>query len=485
MATLDGTDTTHRLGDGIAIRAPGTVGTIVLHPAAETTAGTTPPTVITGDAEVDGVLGRLFPDRCRLDAALTTTSSATITVEPPAGGTVVLVVADPSPHGMITFHAPDGPPAAEALDADLAPARLTFTIRASRLAAAEAPGGMEDLGFPEPVERFITILWHDSADAAAQDAARWLAESWERRNRPYGIKELGLDRDGSASWSDFGMERWPELKGKEVLLLVHGIFSTVESGFGWLDRHPENDPVDRTPYQELRSRYDVIIGFDHPSVSVSPIDNAQHLADLVPGLPVPTVDVLCHSRGGLVARLLAGESPAVVGQTIEARTIVFAGTPNSGTVLVDPARLEHLVNRFVNLLRWLPPGPWGDAASDVEGFLHLVAFLGTNIEEGLPGLVYMTPENMAAHNRGTVPHGERHAFGANHEPTRLTRRLLDEVEDRAVFSGIPNDVAVPTDLVNEDAAPDLTVTGDIWHDTYFEDLEVRGQVLALLPGRTR
>jgi hypothetical protein len=64
-------------------------------------------------------------------------------------------------------------------------------------------------------------------------------------------------------------------------------------------------------------------------------------------------------------------------------------------------------------------------------------------------------------------------------------RLLDEVEDRAVFSGIPNDVAVPTDLVNEDAAPDLTVTGDIWHDTYFEDLEVRGQVLALLPGRTR
>jgi hypothetical protein len=117
MVTLDGSDTTHPLGDGIAIRAPGTMGTIVLDPAVETTAGAASSTVLTGDAEVDDVLGQLFSDRARLDAAITATSKVTITVEPPAGGTAVLVVADPRPDGMITFHSPDVPPVAEAHDA--------------------------------------------------------------------------------------------------------------------------------------------------------------------------------------------------------------------------------------------------------------------------------------------------------------------------------------------------------------------------------
>jgi hypothetical protein len=489
VADLDGAASSYDLGSGISITAPGVVGTVDLRPSHRYIDVAEPP-VLTEDPTIDRVLSSIFDSRFVLDARLSLDggTSATIAMDAPTSGSAVLVVADPGDGGVVTFHPPDQHPDTRALLADEVDSahRLTFTIPASRLAnPSPSREGQVDLFLPAPMRKVVALLVHEVAAMTVSAAVGWLADRWEDKHRPYGLKQLLVGEPGKSTWTDFPVARWPELAGKKTLLFVHGIFSTVESAFAGLDGIVSNDPDETTPYQVLAERYDLLVGFNHPTASVDPIENAKELHRQVGSDVVPTVDVLCHSRGGLVARLIAGEKSSAAPGSVIARKIVFAGTPNAGTVLVEPDNLKHLINRFVNLLRWIPPGPWSAARADVEGFLHLVKFLGVAVEEGLPGLVYMSPGNMTKHNAGCEVTGGRLAIGANFEPSALARHLLDSAEDHLVFSNVDNDVAVPTDLVNEGETPPLILgPGGTWHGTYFKDPVARAQLLTWLEPST-
>ncbi|WP_332643155.1 DUF7379 domain-containing protein [Aeromicrobium sp.] len=488
MTELNGTDETHDLGLGITITAPGIVGTVHVRPDLSHLDVDSNP-ALTEDEQVNRVIGSIFPSRRVLDAQVwrgidgsASDGLATLALDSPPSGAGVVMVADSDPDGIVTFHSAERYRADRALAADEAVEgdRLTFTIPLSRLVDPPRDGEMTDLAIPAPVKKIITFLFHDVAEMAVREAAEWLADRWEDEHRPYELKRLDVGEPGKSAWAEFPVAGWPDLQDKKVLLLFHGIFSTVESAFGGLDGLLEGE-TGKTPYQLLAEKYDHIIGWNHPSVSVDPLENAIRFSEHVGTDVVPTVDVLCHSRGGLVARLVAGEQTTKVAASVTARQIVFAGTPNSGTVLVEPDNLEHLINRFVNLLRWIPPGPWSAAKLDVEGFLHLVKFIGMNIEEGLPGLVYMSEENMKIHNKDFTVTGSRHAIGANFEPTDMAKRLLDTAEDRLVFANVDNDVAVPTAQVNVGEEPPVTTDrGDTWHGTYFKDPQVRAQLLEWL-----
>ncbi|MEO0425007.1 MAG: CHAT domain-containing protein [Pseudomonadota bacterium] len=84
---------------------------------------------------------------------------------------------------------------------------------------------------------------------------------------------------------------------KPILVFVHGTFSTTPGSFASLkSRQPAS-------WQRLVATYgDRIYGFDHRSITQSPVENAR---DLMALLPADTpVHLISHSRGGLVGELL-------------------------------------------------------------------------------------------------------------------------------------------------------------------------------------
>ncbi|MDO9434529.1 CHAT domain-containing protein [Hydrogenophaga sp.] len=90
----------------------------------------------------------------------------------------------------------------------------------------------------------------------------------------------------------------PDHADAPVLVLLHGTFSNTQGTFGklWAE-HPHK-------VRELFARYgNRVYGFDHPTLLASPIDNALMLARSLP--KGARLHLLTHSRGGLVAEVLA------------------------------------------------------------------------------------------------------------------------------------------------------------------------------------
>ena len=130
-------------------------------------------------------------------------------------------------------------------------------------------------------------------------------------------------------------------KDGRLLLLIHGTFSESESfmkGFGGNPRGP--DFLDWA-----RGRYSRILAFDHPTLSVSPVLNARALALLMHDTEAE-IDVVCHSRGGLVTRWwleVFDHAPP------QKRRAVFVGSPLAGTGLASPANIRGSLGLLSNI----------------------------------------------------------------------------------------------------------------------------------------
>src|SRR5208283_5185534 len=92
--------------------------------------------------------------------------------------------------------------------------------------------------------------------------------------------------------------------------------------------------------------YDQILAFDHPTLSVSPMLNALDLARRLDGSKAD-IDVVCHSRGGLVTRWWLEAFDRPIGK----RRAVLVGAPLEGTNLAAPPRLRYVLSWFSNLNR--------------------------------------------------------------------------------------------------------------------------------------
>lgn len=80
-----------------------------------------------------------------------------------------------------------------------------------------------------------------------------------------------------------------------ILLFLHGTLSSVEMAFAGLGVSSH--------WTELQKQYDSRIwGFNHKTLSVSPLENCVDLLESLP--PGCTLDIVSHSRGGLIADLL-------------------------------------------------------------------------------------------------------------------------------------------------------------------------------------
>jgi pimeloyl-ACP methyl ester carboxylesterase/CHAT domain-containing protein len=220
--------------------------------------------------------------------------------------------------------------------------------------------------------------------------------------------------------------------GPSALLLLHGVHSSSHSCF----RLP-TDVV-----KLLERRYDGrVLAFDHPTLGYSPRENAAELAERLASFRLDNVDILAHSRGGLVARELVADAP----DGVNIRSIVHVATPNGGTPLADGEYLGQFLSVATNLIGFIPDNPVTDVIGIVLDVLR--EWVLQPVGE-LPGIAAMKPDSTERTelNGGSQPRLVQRAVASSFEPGPnhgALLRLRDLVTDRA-FLGVDNDLLVPT-----------------------------------------
>lgn len=139
----------------------------------------------------------------------------------------------------------------------------------------------------------------------------------------------------------------------QALVLIHGTFSNSDNFINSL-----NGTAGGRDFLERANRHYAgqVYVFDHPTLSVGPIFNAVDLARYFRGTK-SAVDIVCHSRGGLVGRWWA--------DTIapdHCRKAVFVGAPLAGTGLAAPPNIRATINMLTK---------YGDVLSGVTGAASL------------------------------------------------------------------------------------------------------------------
>lgn len=309
-------------------------------------------------------------------------------------------------------------------------------------------------------------------------------------------------------------EDWaPELprdRVPRVLLLVHGTFSSTIGSFG----HLAGQPAGREFLQHALRYYDLVIGYDHATLSRLPSENAgdllRRLQRIRSGDRV-VLDAVSYSRGGLVLRSLLGQLPA--SSPLRLRRAVFVGCTLAGTELANPANWHRLADRYTNLAAAgaraaaLMPGFASTAvilASAIRGVGGLVKVLASTVltEQGVPGLAAMEPEGEFLRELALLrpqvtegPPSLQFAVTSNFDPDQaqadphpdvLPPGLLMKLGDKAADAlyGKPNDLVVHLDSMTE-IEPLAQVfsfgtSGTVHHCAYFSQPETAGKLLEWL-----
>jgi len=172
------------------------------------------------------------------------------------------------------------------------------------------------------------------------DIGRYLDTLDRKLNPARGIRQLRWTAKGAV------LEAPSALKPGRTLLFVHGTFSRSESFLNAFNA-TEHGRVFLQTISKPPSRggaYAQVLTFDHATVGVSPVMNAFDLARATQEIPGP-IDVICHSRGGLVTRWwLTGFRPDFG----DAR-VVFVGAPLAGTSLAAAPRLKESLEFVSNI----------------------------------------------------------------------------------------------------------------------------------------
>ncbi|HKJ54726.1 MAG TPA: hypothetical protein VJ978_01950 [Nitriliruptoraceae bacterium] len=364
--------------------------------------------------------------------------------------------------GVISWHAPR--PKATSGGATRGGESVRFRVDLPELGAPVDEAARDD--GDDPTTRgligmagrvLLKALVFPIAKEVAGRATRSLVHKWEAEHRPNGLRWFGPSDDprrGTAvDSSGIG-----ELAQGRALLLVHGTFSTSATGFGQLS----DEVVGR-----LARAYDGrLFTFEHPSVATSADENLAWLRDHLDGAPRLDLDVVTHSRGGLVGRLLAGGLGEVPELTVN--TLVFGATPNHGTLLAQPDHVVAFLDRATTLLNLAPPGAADIVQAALEGILVGVKAIVAGALEHLTGLTGMNPDSpwlqdLNARSAAATSTTFR-AIAANFEPTGALRRAIkmrvqDEVVDR-VMGNADNDTVVPTIGVTGTTADPTALVAD-------------------------
>ena len=253
----------------------------------------------------------------------------------------------------------------------------------------------------------LRVLKYDPVEKAASG----IAKTWDNKL----MSAPGLYRfDQDISKRGAKLDN-PRIDAKKpILLFLHGTFSSTVKSFGGFPKEI---------WARLSAQYgDQIFGYDHRTLSESPIENALDLVNKLPKNAV--LHLVSHSRGGLIGELLSrsgrknskdlfddidlqlaashiqgepGEtdlrqlSNLLKSKNIRVERFVRIACPARGTPLVSD-RLDRWLELIVNVLaKALDPAT--AALLDVLTDLLLELKKQSTNPEAIPGLAVMSPES--------------------------------------------------------------------------------------------
>jgi len=361
------------------------------------------------------------------------------------------------------------------------------------------------------------VLVVDDSSAPTPSATRRRGPGADAPPRAVWQRELAtLERSQITGWlqsldrkltPNQGLRRWhdgalrpvsgpPSDEGGKVLLIVHGTFSNTENILDGIARNPDG----RDFFDWMTRQYTQVFTLDHPTLSVSPMLNARALALHLRGTKAP-VDVVSHSRGGLITRwwLEAFDSAPA-----DRRRAVFVGAPLAGTGLAAPPNLKSSLSLLSNVAKVLGVAGAGlPFLTVLTGVFRVVSSVTTLAAKTpaidaavalVPGLFALSRVGNALEIqslRGAAVDWRQRYFAVrsnfqSEQPGwrfwRYFRKVGDRLKDLGadvVFDG-DNDLVVDSqsmvelsDTVTlEDAQVyDFTTTDRVYHTNYFEQPE--------------
>jgi tetratricopeptide (TPR) repeat protein len=294
--------------------------------------------------------------------------------------------------------------------------------RPNELARGEVrvPVSLQWKGLPRPSQRgarraalenvlvsAIDIVTGVGKDSAADFAASEVVRRVDSQVDP-GLYQLSPESLPKLKGTASPLSQLGAPDGKPLLVLVHGTFCETSGTFGklWL-QHPERVKAVFDHYERR------VFGFEHPTLGVGPIENALALANAC--APGTCLHLVTHSRGGLVAEVLARvcanahlgtndfaffkgtpyraqrEALRALGEIAAQRKIriervVRVACPSRGTLLASK-RLDA----YVSVLKWALELAGVPVAPAIVDFLGEVARRRTD-PELLPGLAAQIPD---------------------------------------------------------------------------------------------
>jgi hypothetical protein len=191
---------------------------------------------------------------------------------------------------------------------------------------------------------------------------------------------------GPAELVEYDRDTWEGRSGAhpiekgQVLLFVHGTFSSCGNMISEFRGDDASPHPGRLFLEKAAKHYDQILGYDHFTLSRTPVINAADLARRSAESKAD-LDIVCHSRGGLVVRWLCEQLDRVPNRK---RRVVFVGCPFRGTSLADPESLRNGLTLLTNV---------GKLLGTTVGLVPLLAAAGGLIQilSSAGALVARTP----------------------------------------------------------------------------------------------
>ncbi len=311
-------------------------------------------------------------------------------------------------------------------------------------------------------------------------------------------------------------DKLPNDRDARILLLVHGTFSSTQGSFGALTETAEG----KVFLAQAMQHYDVIVGFDHYTLSETPEQNARQIFSKLVELQGErsfklAFDAIAFSRGGLVLRTL---TEAVVPQ--ESATLLFnrcvmVGCTNGGTELANEENWHGLIDLYTNLAAGA--GRLLGVASSLTAVNVVIQSIGSLVrhivvnavkENGVPGLAAMRPSgdivkqlNTVDSARGLPGFAEYYAIGSDFDAdsgssSSLGKGMLLRIGDGLVdrLMGEANDLVVNSEsmfVIDPQPAARLVESrlfsndNTIYHTVYFFQSRVATLLSNWLAGATR
>ena len=456
---LDGSSAPIELGMGVRLIAPGLVGQGRTHDARQPgfRAGTPgQETAALDDALASAEMSEAMS--VELDATSAPVAGPAPDLRSPSGDDALMlevpdagaewehVVLEIDEGGVMRWHLP------LADDNQVAPptTRGAGAVKRFRIPRAVAPtpavGQGQTRGLVGLVgKKLLKVLVYPVTDVLIGHAVDTFASKWEAKKRPYGLRLMTPDNYATPGVPQLTADDWQRLSSGKALLMIHGTFSTAHGAFSGLDR---------ADVEELNARYGGrVFAFDHPSLSHDPARNVKELAARIPAGVSLDVDIICHSRGGLVAREIA-ERGATYGLTpdrLKVGRVVFVGAANAGTILAQPDHMVGMIDRLTSVSNLIPTGFVSEL---LDGLITVIKVIGHGGLKSLDGLASMNPEGpylkalSGAPKCGATYYAITADFDASaQESTAALKSLVkDKLMDR-IFEKAANDLVVPTEGV--------------------------------------